>query len=249
MVTVSEEELARAVRESVNVAEVCRALSLSRDYGGSHAHIRRRIIASGLDTSHFTHRPRIGKGGGAFRAAEDLLVDTHKKRVPRRLLLRAMTEVGFPYRCANGDNEGMWNGARIALEIDHIDGNPLNCLAENLRFLCPNCHSQQESGTSYLAVHPDTLPAMVGRKELGAATSPAFICPDCKGPKGQHAARCMDCRQKYRIALTGWPSVESVVDMLQSESYAKVGKRIGVSATAVRGFLKRNNVDPASIRL
>lgn len=29
----------------------------------------------------------------------------------------------------------------ILVEIDHIDGNAENCLEDNLRVLCPNCHS------------------------------------------------------------------------------------------------------------
>jgi len=27
------------------------------------------------------------------------------------------------------------------VEVDHIDGNAENCLEENLKILCPNCHS------------------------------------------------------------------------------------------------------------
>lgn len=35
-----------------------------------------------------------------------------------------------------------WLGKAIDLEIDHTDGNPYNNRPENLRLICPNCHSQ-----------------------------------------------------------------------------------------------------------
>ena len=50
----------------------------------------------------------------------------------------------------------------LRLEVDHIDGDYHNNLAENLRFLCPNCHTQTDnfSGRSRgkYAVPPRTMP-------------------------------------------------------------------------------------------
>lgn len=35
-----------------------------------------------------------------------------------------------------------WNDKNLVLELDHIDGDKKNNKRENLRMLCPNCHSQ-----------------------------------------------------------------------------------------------------------
>lgn len=38
-----------------------------------------------------------------------------------------------------------WNDKDIVLEIDHINGDNTDNRVENLRYLCPNCHSQTET--------------------------------------------------------------------------------------------------------
>ena len=38
-----------------------------------------------------------------------------------------------------------WNGSPITLEVDHKDGTWFNNNVDNLRSLCPNCHSQTET--------------------------------------------------------------------------------------------------------
>ena len=38
-----------------------------------------------------------------------------------------------------------WNEKKIVLEVDHIDGLHYNNTVDNLRLICPNCHSQTDT--------------------------------------------------------------------------------------------------------
>ena len=50
----------------------------------------------------------------------------------------------FP-KCEMCGQGTCWNDKELTLQLDHIDGNSYNNRLENLRILCPNCHSQTKT--------------------------------------------------------------------------------------------------------
>lgn len=145
----TREILEPVVAASSSVNEVLRRLGLEV-VGGHHTNISRRIKAYGIDTSHFTPMVRTEQQryNQRRRTAEEILAEdtsAHAKRVPSSRLKRAMGELGGEERCALCGIEGVWLGEPLPLEVDHIDGNWRNNRIENLRLLCPNCHSTTDS--------------------------------------------------------------------------------------------------------
>ena len=135
------EQLATTVAASYCMAEVMRRLGL-RLTGGGHAHLRRRITALGIDTSHFTGRR--GSPGAPARTPEQILVerDPARGRADPATLRRALRAIGRAYRCTACGVGERWNDQPLTLHIDHVDGRFEDCRPANLRFLCPNCHTQ-----------------------------------------------------------------------------------------------------------
>lgn len=140
----TREVLQEAVDASVSVAGVLRYLDVLPS-GGSHAHISRSIKSLGISTDHFTGKGwRRDRQFPRLRSPEDQLVlkEPGSARTPGRRLRHALVKLGRLYACEFCGNDGLWQGVELTLHVDHIDGNYLDCRPENLRFLCPNCHSQ-----------------------------------------------------------------------------------------------------------
>lgn len=135
--------LANAVNKNVSVAGVLRHLGL-RQSGGNHTHISSRIKHFKLDTSHFCGKTKA-KGRSVIRKTSDKILILRKsgRREQAIYLRRALIDVGREFKCECCGVGDSWNGLPLTLEVDHKNRNWLDDRKENLRFLCPNCHSQQ----------------------------------------------------------------------------------------------------------
>jgi len=140
--------LAAAAERSSSIAEVMRNLGILKWTGGQHNLIRYRLEEYGIDTSHFLGRS-AGRGdrhrGGPDKKPwrEVLILRKNGLRAKAFRLRRALIEAGVPYHCAGCNSNPTWRWKPLRLEVEHKNGNFLDCRKNNLEFLCPNCHSQK----------------------------------------------------------------------------------------------------------
>ncbi|MEV0370748.1 HNH endonuclease signature motif containing protein [Streptomyces sp. NPDC050636] len=142
----TEARLRELVACSHSIADVVRRLGLD-PVGGQHTHISRRIRSLGIDTSHFSPQGRRKTKARRRCSPEALLVEEENpvRRVPSSRLKCAMLALGAQERCGLCGTGPVWRNRPLPLEVDHIDGNWRNNRRENLRLLCPNCHSATDS--------------------------------------------------------------------------------------------------------
>ncbi len=138
----TEASLSEAVSNSESVAGVLRYLGLI-EAGGTHAHVSRTIKRLGLDTSHFRRDQGARVKATRLTPEQVLVMDPSSvKRTKPNYLRRALVESGRLYCCESCGCDGRWQGQPLTLHVDHISGDYRDNRPENLRFLCPNCHSQ-----------------------------------------------------------------------------------------------------------
>ncbi|MFM7012612.1 MAG: HNH endonuclease signature motif containing protein [Betaproteobacteria bacterium] len=117
-----------------NVQGVAEALEV-KDGGNAYRILLNRIKS--LNLNFKTKRKR-----DKFLIPLKNLLTTKSLATRATVRSRIVRDKILPYQCANCKNQGEHLGLPLSLHLDHINGVKDDHRLENLRFLCPNCHSQ-----------------------------------------------------------------------------------------------------------
>jgi hypothetical protein len=222
-----EEEARAAVAASLSYTDALVRLGL-RPAGGNHATLKKYVALWGISTDHFDPwrnlRPPLRE---ATPLAEVLVEDSTYSRVTlkRRLLAEGLKQP----RCEICGQGEVWQGARMALVLDHINGVWNDNRLENLRIICPNCNA--------------TLDTHCGRKNKRERAERA--CESCGQrfwPRARKqrfcSRRCVVRHNAPALRRVERPPYEQLIAELEASSFLAVGRRYGVSDNAIRKWLR-----------
>ncbi|MBI2626789.1 MAG: HNH endonuclease [Parcubacteria group bacterium] len=138
----TQEQLRDSTISSTSFGQVLRKLNL-REAGGNYAQIKKYVNEFKIDITHFKGRAWNKGMKGYFRPQillKDILVkgSTYQSFKLKNRLFREGLRLPHCEECrwAKKTKDGY-----LPLELDHINGDRYDNRLENLRVLCPNCHS------------------------------------------------------------------------------------------------------------
>ena len=150
--TVPKTELKQLVKKSKSFADVIRGLGYTINKP-SHLYktLKQRLKEEEIDCSHIkscTGGWNKGKKNMPWQYTKEeyeeklktqrILHQNDKKRIAELNIIPSDL-------CSICGQGRIWNGQKLVLQLDHIDGNPENNFPQNLRFVCPNCHTQTKT--------------------------------------------------------------------------------------------------------
>lgn len=255
----TEEELIQAVKESFSIAGVLRKLGLNI-HGSNPATIKQRIKLLNLDNSHFTGQGHLKNKTHSwskntpleeiFKKDSSFAISSNnglKRKVIKHNLL--------PYEC-NICKISTWLDQPLVLQLDHISGDRTdNRLPENLRFLCPNCHSQTKTFCSKNKGNRENFVKL--QKQDSSYREELSNIIEQKSPKVKRIKQLNFCNCGKQIQLKSlqcykcmslsyekivWPSKEELEKLVWEKSTLQLSKELGVSDKAVENKCKKYGI-------
>lgn len=217
------------ISNSKSIAQAVRGLGLCVS-GDQYVNFKSRIKELNIDISHFK-----GQYGNLACSTEIPIEKIFTKNNPRAggtLKRKIIKNNLLPYSCERCSNNGLWLNEPISLQIDHKDGDNSNNELSNLRFLCPNCHTQ----TSTYA---------------GKKFKRKYFCQNCgEEVCSKQSKHCQQCWQKFSIDNLGWfstkinwPNKEKLNLLVWSKPLVQLAIDLNCSANGIKKQCKKEGIN------
>lgn len=198
--TYSEQQFRDAYMGSQSIAEVCRKLNLA-PFGGSYESIHKAVRELDLPTDHILGRELqrgVSRGNGKVRVKDDEIFVENSSASRATARNRIIRDNLIPYYCSICGLKD-WQGLPISFALDHINGIGNDHRLENLRFLCPNCHSQTETFAgkntkNHKSVRVPKEDQLARRRELASRPIKKCFSETCENLIPERNKWCLECR-------------------------------------------------------
>lgn len=212
-----EKKLRKIVENSLSVAECLKKLGLVAR-GRNFETFRNKVKKWSIDVAHFDPKASQ-KARLQFQfkqTVSDGEVFCKNSKVSQHCLVVRYKRISPPEKCSSCNTGLTYNNLPLTLQLDHTNGDSKDNRLENLRWLCPNCHSQTETyGTK--------------GKRFNVRTKPK---PN-KGRIGKGSQNPKSRKVDYVAVINKYEELNS---------YLGTAKIFGISDNAVKKIIKRYSV-------
>jgi ribosomal protein S27E len=192
-----------------------------RNKGNNHRTLKRRIEEEKIDTSHLKKNfdRMVQKNLRNVIPLDQVMVE-NSDYCSQSLKRRMLREGLLIDRCSICGHEPEWNGKSLVLVLDHVNGKSNDHRKENLRLLCPNCNSQQ-----------DTFAGRNNKKN-------SRHCKTCGEVIYRHnkSGLCMRCMPRKR-KVGNRPDKDDMKEKAGKIGFEAVGRIYGVSGNTIRKWI------------